>query len=221
VYRGLNLAVLRVFSASGSGLETGEFSQGLYESKCTFSSRDRVHAAVLDNESFFGFHLRAEYTKMVVVKTSDVQGGQPADLVRTAARNNAEWCDIVCRLHGQAGTYHDGGWRFQCDGASVIPWARSRSVYPASKTLTTTRDRPPINNTRLRIRHLRSTSTIWPCAGRASGVASRFRRNLAVVRVEEALEEPYSRALLSLTGMDCREWAGGAIPPAHRPLVTR
>jgi hypothetical protein len=31
-YRGLNLAVLRGFSASGSGLETGEFSQGSYES---------------------------------------------------------------------------------------------------------------------------------------------------------------------------------------------
>jgi hypothetical protein len=40
-YRGLNLAVLRGFSASGSGLETGEFSQGSYESKCTFPSRDR------------------------------------------------------------------------------------------------------------------------------------------------------------------------------------
>ena len=40
----------------------------------------------------------------------------------------------------------------QCDGASVIPLARSRSVYPAPKMLTTERDRPPINNTRLRIR---------------------------------------------------------------------
>jgi hypothetical protein len=63
---------------------------------------------------------------MVVVKTSDVQGGQPADLVRTAARNNAEWCDRVCRLHGQAGTYHDGGW--------TVP-KRSPPLYPDAVTL--------------------------------------------------------------------------------------
>ena len=63
---------------------------------------------------------------MVVVKTSDVRGRQPADLVRTAARNNAEWCDIVCRLHGQAGTYHDGGW--------TVP-KRSPRLYPDAVTL--------------------------------------------------------------------------------------
>jgi hypothetical protein len=63
---------------------------------------------------------------MVVVKTSDVQGRQPADLVRTAARNNAEWCDSVCRLHGQAGTYHDGGW--------TVP-KRSPPLYPDAVTL--------------------------------------------------------------------------------------
>jgi hypothetical protein len=58
---------------------------------------------------------------MALVKTSEVQPRQPADLVRTAARNNAEWCDIVCRLHGQAGTYHDGGW--------TVP-KRSPPLYP-------------------------------------------------------------------------------------------
>jgi hypothetical protein len=63
---------------------------------------------------------------MVVVKTSDVQGRQPADLVRTAARNNAEWCDLVCRLHGQAGTFHDGGW--------TVP-KRSPRLYPDAVTL--------------------------------------------------------------------------------------
>jgi hypothetical protein len=63
---------------------------------------------------------------MVVVKTNDVEGRQPADLVRTASRNNAEWCDIVCRLHGQAGTYHDGGW--------TVP-KRSPPLYPDAVTV--------------------------------------------------------------------------------------
>jgi hypothetical protein len=63
---------------------------------------------------------------MVVVKTSDVQGREPTDLVRIAARNNSEWCDIVCRLHGQAGTYHDGGW--------TVP-RRSPPLYPDAITL--------------------------------------------------------------------------------------
>jgi len=64
-------------------------------------------------------------------------------------------------------------------------------VYPAPKTLTTTRDRPPINNTRLRNSPTSDRHPRYGLArGRASGVASRFRRNLAVVRVEEALEQP-------------------------------
>jgi len=63
---------------------------------------------------------------MAVVKTSDVPGRQPADRVRTAARNNAEWCDRVCRLHGQAGTYHHGGW--------TVP-KRSPPLYPDAVTL--------------------------------------------------------------------------------------
>ena len=32
------------------------------------------------------------------------------ELARAAARNNAGWCDRICRLHGLAGTYHDGAW---------------------------------------------------------------------------------------------------------------
>jgi len=56
-----------------------------------YGKGERVHAAVLDNESFFGFHLRAECTTMVVVETMDAQGHEPTDLVRTAARNKAEW----------------------------------------------------------------------------------------------------------------------------------
>ncbi len=31
-------------------------------------------------------------------------------LVASAARNNAEWCDIVCRLHGMAGEFQDDAW---------------------------------------------------------------------------------------------------------------
>jgi hypothetical protein len=46
--------------------------------------------------------------------------------VRAAARNNAGWCDIVCRLHGRSGTYHDGGW--------TVP-ERSPPLYPDAVTL--------------------------------------------------------------------------------------
>jgi len=35
--------------------------------------------------------------------------------------SNAEWCDIICRLHGQDGTFHDGGW--------TVP-RRSPPFYP-------------------------------------------------------------------------------------------
>ena len=72
------------------------------------------------------FQVGAECTRMVVVKSSGVRGRQPADLMRAAARNNAEWCDRVCRLHGQAGTYHDGGW--------TVP-RRSPPLYPDAITL--------------------------------------------------------------------------------------
>ena len=27
-----------------------------------------------------------------------------------AARNNAEWCDAVCRAHGNPGEFHEGMW---------------------------------------------------------------------------------------------------------------
>lgn len=47
-------------------------------------------------------------------------------LVRAAARNNTEWCDIVCRLHGQAGSFHDDGW--------TVP-RRSPPFYPDAVTL--------------------------------------------------------------------------------------
>jgi hypothetical protein len=63
---------------------------------------------------------------MAFVKPRDVPDRQPADLVRTAARNNAGWCDLVCRLHGQTGTYHDGGW--------TVP-KRSPPLYPDAVTV--------------------------------------------------------------------------------------
>ena len=63
---------------------------------------------------------------MAFVKPKDVPDRQPADLVRTAARNNAEWCDLVCRLHGQTGMYHDGGW--------TVP-KRSPPLYPDAVTV--------------------------------------------------------------------------------------
>ena len=63
---------------------------------------------------------------MVAVETRDAQGHEPTNLVRTAARNHAEWCDIICRLHGQAGSYHNGGW--------TVP-KRSPPLYPDAVTV--------------------------------------------------------------------------------------
>lgn len=36
--------------------------------------------------------------------------GADQRLVASAARNNAEWCDIFCRLHGMAGEFRDDAW---------------------------------------------------------------------------------------------------------------
>lgn len=30
--------------------------------------------------------------------------------LQLALRNNAEWCDLVCRSHGQLGQFHDSAW---------------------------------------------------------------------------------------------------------------
>jgi RimJ/RimL family protein N-acetyltransferase len=48
------------------------------------------------------------------------------DLVRVAARNNAEWCDAFCRTHGIAGRFEDDAW-----------WSPERTppLYPDAVTL--------------------------------------------------------------------------------------
>ena len=48
------------------------------------------------------------------------------DLVRVAARNNAEWCDAFCRTHGIAGRFDDDAW-----------WSAERTppLYPDAVTL--------------------------------------------------------------------------------------
>ncbi|MCX4822908.1 hypothetical protein OG883_24065 [Streptomyces sp. NBC_01142] len=46
--------------------------------------------------------------------------------VRTAARNNAEWCDAMCRAHGLPGTFGDRAW------ASA---RRTPPLYPDAVTL--------------------------------------------------------------------------------------
>jgi RimJ/RimL family protein N-acetyltransferase len=48
------------------------------------------------------------------------------DLVRVAARNNAEWCDVFCRTHGIAGRFDDDAW-----------WSEERTppLYPDAVTL--------------------------------------------------------------------------------------
>ena len=56
---------------------------------------------------------------------------QPEDVVdlalaKLAARNNAEWCDIFCRSHGVAGTFHSDAW------ASAI---RTPERYPDAVAL--------------------------------------------------------------------------------------
>ena len=36
-----------------------------------------------------------------------------------AARNNAEWCDAVCRAHGNPGEFHDDIWLNRNAGAAT------------------------------------------------------------------------------------------------------
>ena len=48
------------------------------------------------------------------------------ELVSAAARNNAEWCDTVCRSHGVGGTFGVGLW------SSAV---RTPSLYPDAVTL--------------------------------------------------------------------------------------
>lgn len=43
-----------------------------------------------------------------------------------AARNNAEWCDVICRMHGAATTFNHDAWTSQ---------TRSRPLYPDAVTL--------------------------------------------------------------------------------------
>ena len=52
------------------------------------------------------------------------------DLVRVAARNNAEWCDAFCRTHGIAGRFDDDAWwsavrtpPFYPDAVTLMPGA--------------------------------------------------------------------------------------------------
>jgi hypothetical protein len=49
-----------------------------------------------------------------------------SDIVRLAARTNAEWCDIVCRSHGVAGTFESELWA--CT-------ERTPPLYPDAVTL--------------------------------------------------------------------------------------
>ena len=45
-----------------------------------------------------------------LIPSADPQKDADLALVRLAARNNAEWCDIFCRSHGVAGTFHADAW---------------------------------------------------------------------------------------------------------------
>ena len=54
-------------------------------------------------------------------------------LVARAARNNAQWCDAVCRLHGITGTFSDDAWTSAVRTPTHYPDAVTlrRSVDPA------------------------------------------------------------------------------------------
>ena len=78
----------------------------------------------------------------------------------------------------------------QCDGASVIPLRRPRACIRRRRRLklqgqAADQQHPPAHSPTSE-RHPRPTL----CGETKAGVASRFRRNLAVVRVEKALEQP-------------------------------
>jgi hypothetical protein len=48
------------------------------------------------------------------------------DVVRAAARNNAEWCALMSRTHGVTGVFEDGAW---------VAAARTPTYYPDAVTL--------------------------------------------------------------------------------------
>jgi hypothetical protein len=57
--------------------------------------------------------------------------------VRTAARNNAEWCDAVCRTHGLPGEFGDAAWtnarrtpQFYPDAVTLSAAAAATDVLP-------------------------------------------------------------------------------------------
>jgi hypothetical protein len=50
-----------------------------------------------------------------------------SEWARAAARNNAEWCDAVCRAHGLPGEFGDGAWSSA---------RRTPPLYPDAVTLT-------------------------------------------------------------------------------------
>ncbi|MET9609519.1 hypothetical protein ABZZ17_31385 [Streptomyces sp. NPDC006512] len=51
----------------------------------------------------------------------------PPDLLRAAARNNADWCDAVCRTHGAAGVFGPDAWTTA---------VRTPPLYPDAVSLT-------------------------------------------------------------------------------------
>ena len=53
------------------------------------------------------------------------------ELINAAVRNNAEWCDLVCRTHGITGTFHTDAWTSS---------HRTPPLYPDAVTLTPTAD---------------------------------------------------------------------------------
>ena len=60
-------------------------------------------------------------------ESADRAGADRADQVRNAARNNARWCDAVCRAHGTPGAFTAESWTSA---------HRTPPLYPDAVTLT-------------------------------------------------------------------------------------
>jgi hypothetical protein len=68
--------------------------------------------------------------------------GSPVTIARAAARNNAEWCDTLCRTHGIPGRFDADAWvaprrtpRYYPDAVSLDPAALAGSILRRIDTI--------------------------------------------------------------------------------------
>src|SRR3954447_4459545 len=78
-----------------------------------------------------GFSNDRQRTYLPPDENARVSTNEAEPTALTAARNNAEWCDVLCRTHEIAGTFHSDAWTSA---------HRTPPLYPDAVTLTSSVD---------------------------------------------------------------------------------